>query len=161
MGMSSFGSIHYWRVGDLGCLHNASGVVSFNSLHPSSNPEFQPSSLPTTRLSPLSSLLRSINSPFPILLFALPTPLPPANAHTSSKATCPPSAAPMSYTIVKSGPRAQPYGYGGMQKGVSTESSIPVQLPAFSLSSIPLFKNKVEDEIEGRSGGIDQGVGDG
>ena len=140
--MSSFGFIHYWRVGDLGCLRNASGMVwCLSTLHPSSNPLsfnpllsqrlFFPSSLPSSGLPPtrLFQLSFSRWTSLPQLMHIQP---PRPHIHHPLH----PCPAQSSYRV----PGRNPTGMGHAQGRVFTEASIPVQLPGFALSSTPLFQ---------------------
>jgi len=143
-----FGTIFYRRVGDLEWC----GVFQLpSSLHSSSQPsQFQPSSLRTTLLSsPLPSSRLLSNHFYPILLFTLLKPLPPADAYTL----------PRSHIHHPLHPCPAQTSYRDIQKGRCLKS------PRFELAGASLrprsFKNKVEDELEGRSGGIDRGVADG
>ena len=92
------------------------GVVAFNSPPIFQPPAFQLSS-PNDSSFPSSALLRSTFNPLClILLFHVAGRLPPANAYTSPKVTCPPSAAPVSCTIALSDPRTRLYGYGSCKR---------------------------------------------
>ena len=51
--------------------------------------------------------------------------------------------------------------HGTTQGQFDLASCLHFFVPAVSLSYTPLFKNKVEDEIKGKSGGIDWGMADG
>ena len=154
----------------MGCFHNVSGVPEWCLSTPLNSPpifqpsEFQPSSLPTTLLSLLSSLLRSTsNSPFQFS-FSRWTSLPqlmhiqPPRPHIHHPLH--PCPAQSSYRV----PGRNPTGMGHAQGRVFTDKGECLQRPRFQCSCQALlcrrprsFKNKVEE----RSGGLDWGVADG
>ncbi|KIJ92138.1 hypothetical protein K443DRAFT_445659 [Laccaria amethystina LaAM-08-1] len=135
-----------------------SGVVSFNSPLLSTpllpNPlHFNPPLSEQFFFPPLSLLPSTFNSPFPIFLLTLPTPLPLANAYIfqghMSAIRC---TTVLLNRLIRS--RDPTLRLCDMQKGkccgVLDSSAVGAS-----------FKNKVEDEIEGRSRGVDRGVADG
>ena len=84
---------------------------------------------------------------YPIVFFTPLTPLPPVDLYTP-KVTCPPSAAPC--------PAQTSYAVSGHEStGMGHAKGVLDSRAGGPQSSTPSFKNKGEDEIEGRSGSID------